>query len=147
MYFFVVSGIDIRIRIPFTSHSGLFPIVVLRNLTKLAILPNYECHRMFCGLSNLNPMYILSNVYIFLICSKSTHTVEKQQYHNSFQDVRLNSGLHHYYYLPLISKKTRHGILWPKLFWPSVRKNRSSDQEKNNNSRLKAENFQNFWDH
>ena len=39
------------------------------------------------------------------------------------------------------------GILLPKLFWPTVRKNCSSDRETFWNSRLKAENFQNSWDH
>ena len=34
----------------------------------------------------------------------------------------------------------RNGILLPKLFWPTVRKNCSSDQEKFWNSRLKAKN-------
>ena len=34
------------------------------------------------------------------------------------------------------------GILLPKLFWPTVRKNCSSDQEKFWNSRLRAENLQ-----
>ena len=44
---------------------------------------------------------------------------------------------------------TGNGILLPKLFWPTVRENCSSDREKlqNWNSRLKAENLQNFWDH
>ena len=39
------------------------------------------------------------------------------------------------------------GILLPKLFWPTVRKNCSSDQKSFWNSRLKAENFQKFWGH
>ena len=34
-----------------------------------------------------------------------------------------------------------NGILFPKLFWPKVRKNCSSDGEK-----LNVENFQKFWD-
>ena len=41
----------------------------------------------------------------------------------------------------------KNGILLPKLFWPTVRKNCSSYQEKFWNSRLKAENLQTFWDH
>ena len=41
----------------------------------------------------------------------------------------------------------KNGILLPKLFWPTVRKKCSSDQEKFLNSRLKAENSQNFWNH
>ena len=39
-----------------------------------------------------------------------------------------------------------NGILLPKLFWPTMRKNCSSDRENFWNSRLKAENFQKFWD-
>ena len=35
-----------------------------------------------------------------------------------------------------------NGILFPKLFWPTVRKSCSSDQEKLLDSRLKAKNFQ-----
>ena len=38
-------------------------------------------------------------------------------------------------------------ILLPKLFWPTVRKNVLVVEEKIWNLRLKAENFQNFWDH
>ena len=37
------------------------------------------------------------------------------------------------------------GILLPKLFWPTVRKNCSSDQEKL--LKFMAENLQTFWDH
>ena len=40
----------------------------------------------------------------------------------------------------------KFGILLPKLFLPTVRKNCSSDRKNFWNSRLKAENFQNFWD-
>ena len=39
--------------------------------------------------------------------------------------------------------KFKFGILLPKLFWPTVRKNCSSDQE----FFLKAKNLQKFWDH
>ena len=42
--------------------------------------------------------------------------------------------------LDVIIKLDRNGILLPKLFWPTVRKNCSSDREK-------AENLQIFWDH
>ena len=38
-----------------------------------------------------------------------------------------------------------NGILFPKLFWPTVRKN--SEWENFWNSRLKAENLQKCWDH
>ena len=39
------------------------------------------------------------------------------------------------------------GILFQKFFWPTVRKNCSSDWEKTfDNSRLKAKNLQDFWD-
>ena len=40
-----------------------------------------------------------------------------------------------------------NGILLPKLFWPTVRKNCFSDWEKLWILRLKAEYFQKFWDH
>ena len=40
--------------------------------------------------------------------------------------------------------KEKTGILLPKLFWPTVRKNCSSDREKLWNSRLKTKNMQNF---
>ena len=39
------------------------------------------------------------------------------------------------------------GILLPKLFWPTARKNVLVIEENFWNSRLKAENLQNFWDH
>ena len=42
---------------------------------------------------------------------------------------------------------SNNGILLQKLFWPTVRKNCSSDRENFWNLRLKAENLQNFWDH
>ena len=38
-------------------------------------------------------------------------------------------------------------ILLPKLFGSTMRKNCSSDREKNQNSKLKVNNLQNFWDH
>ena len=41
----------------------------------------------------------------------------------------------------------RNGILLSKLFWPTVRKNCSSVPENFWNSRLKATNLENFWDH
>ena len=40
-----------------------------------------------------------------------------------------------------------NGILLPKLFWATVRKNCFSDRVKFWNSRLKAQNSQKFWDH
>ena len=40
--------------------------------------------------------------------------------------------------------KEKTGILLPKLFWPTVRKNCSSDREKLWNSRLKTKNMKNF---
>ena len=45
----------------------------------------------------------------------------------------------------LISRK--HGISLSKLFWPTVKKNWSSDQEKLLNSSQKAENLQIVWNH
>ena len=53
---------------------------------------------------------------------------------------------------PLSSKlphwvQANNGILFPKLFKPTVRKNCSTNWEKLWNSRLKAENLQKFWDH
>ena len=51
------------------------------------------------------------------------------------------------YFPHFFSKQKGFGILLPNLFWPTVRKNCSSDRENFWNSRLKAENFQNFWDH
>ena len=39
----------------------------------------------------------------------------------------------------------RNGILFAKLFWPSVRKYFSFDREKN--LKFKAENLQKFWNH
>ena len=46
-----------------------------------------------------------------------------------------------------LKSRVLNGILLPKLFWPTVRKNCSSDREIFWNSRLKAENLQNVWDH
>ena len=43
---------------------------------------------------------------------------------------------------PQLLVNESNGILLPKLFLPTVRKNCSSDREK-----LKAKNFQNFQDH
>ena len=40
-----------------------------------------------------------------------------------------------------------HGILLPKLFWPTVRKIVLVIMKNFWNSRLKAENLQTFWDH
>jgi hypothetical protein len=42
------------------------------------------------------------------------------------------------------SEKLRNGILLQKLFWPTVRKNCSSDPK--TLYRFKAENLQMFWD-
>ena len=39
------------------------------------------------------------------------------------------------------------GILLPKLFWPTVRKKCSSDQEKLLKFEAEAKNLQKFWDH
>ena len=39
-------------------------------------------------------------------------------------------------------EKCNNGLLLPKLFWPTVRQNCSSDQEK-----LAKKNLQKFWDH
>ena len=49
--------------------------------------------------------------------------------------------LYHFAHISF-EKKIKNGILLPKLFWPTMRKNCSSDQEK-----LKAENLENVWDH
>ena len=46
----------------------------------------------------------------------------------------------------IIWKKVINGILLPKLFWPTVRKNCSCDQENFWNSRLRAKNLQKIWD-
>ena len=46
-----------------------------------------------------------------------------------------------------VKKGFGNGILLPKFFWPTVRKNCPSDRDFFLNSRLKAENFQTFWDH
>ena len=45
--------------------------------------------------------------------------------------------------------KWRNGILLPKLFWPTYCEKKIVIVIEKNfwNSRLKAENFQNFWDH
>ena len=40
-----------------------------------------------------------------------------------------------------------NGILLPKLFWPTVRKIVLVIEKNFWNSRLKAKNLQNFWDH
>jgi hypothetical protein len=46
--------------------------------------------------------------------------------------------------LTFSKKLIYNGILLPNFFWPTVRKNCSSDQEKLLNSRLKAKNLQNL---
>ena len=50
-------------------------------------------------------------------------------------------------FVSLKNIKVWNGILLPKLFWPPVRNNCSSDQEELWNSRMKARNLQTFWDH
>ena len=48
----------------------------------------------------------------------------------------------------LCKRLQNYGILLAKLFWPTVRKKNVLVIKKNFwNSRLKAENLQNFWDH
>ena len=49
-------------------------------------------------------------------------------------------------YFQMTEVLTGNGILLPKLFWPTVRKNCSSDRKNSWNSRLKADNLQTFWD-
>ena len=115
-----------------------------------------------------------SNLFIFLlIATDKTKNVDKnsrspdysswmepiqQQFdlyrshidgNNSRSDIwdRNIYGIHHVFYrLAWLLFSTENGILLPKLFWPTVRNNCSSDWEKLLNSRLKAENLQNFWD-
>ena len=41
----------------------------------------------------------------------------------------------------------RNGILLPKLFWPTVRKNCSSDREKLLKFEAEGREFPKFWDH
>ena len=45
------------------------------------------------------------------------------------------------------NSKFENGILLPKLFWPTVRKNCSTDREKLLKFEAEGENLQNFWDH
>ena len=40
-----------------------------------------------------------------------------------------------------------NGILLPKLFWPTVRKNCSSDREKLLKSEVEGQEFAKIWDH
>ena len=40
-----------------------------------------------------------------------------------------------------------YGILLPKLFWPTARKNCSSDREKLLKFKAEDQDLQNFWDH
>ena len=47
---------------------------------------------------------------------------------------------------PRSENKRENCILLPKLFWPTLRKNCSSDREFFWNSRLKAKNLKNVWD-
>ena len=47
----------------------------------------------------------------------------------------------------ILTRLCRNGILLPKLFWPTARKNVLVIEKNFWNSRLKAENSQNFWDH
>ena len=47
----------------------------------------------------------------------------------------------------LFETRVINGILIPKLFWPAVRKKLFYWQRFFLNSRLKAKNLQNFWDH
>ena len=45
------------------------------------------------------------------------------------------------------SKKNSSGILLPKLFWPTMRKNCSCDREKVLKFEAEGEEFAKFWDH
>ena len=56
----------------------------------------------------------------------------------NFQNILFHS-LHLY--------NTYNGILLPKLFWPTVRKNYSSDREKFLKSEAEGREFAIFWDH
>ena len=49
--------------------------------------------------------------------------------------------------MPSILARLINGILLPKLFWPPVRKKVLVIEKNYWNSRLKAENLQNSWDH
>ena len=55
----------------------------------------------------------------------------------------LEPEVKHVYQLFLL----KNGILLPELFWPTLRKNVLVIEKNFWNSRLKAENLQNFWDH
>ena len=60
-----------------------------------------------------------------------------------FKFVQIGTGL----ICPALIWSKKIGIFIPKLFWPTVKKNCSGDRENFWNSRLKAKNLQNFWDH
>ena len=76
------------------------------------------------GLSEKHPKFekiclmVLTNQLIYVCFSKSPNF--KYQYIWSVKNSNIKS----------ISKSDRYGISLPKLFWPTVRKNCSSDQEK-----------------
>ena len=63
--------------------------------------------------------------------------------------VMFKGGGGHSYKSPSFLKEepSLDGILLPKLFWPTVRKNCSRDQENFWNLKLKAENLQKFWEY
>ena len=50
-------------------------------------------------------------------------------------------------FMSQICPATPSGILLPKLFWPTVRKNCTSDQEKLLKFEAEGQEFANFWDH
>ena len=49
--------------------------------------------------------------------------------------------------LALLKSCRINGVLLPKLFWPTVRKNCSSDREKILTFEAEGGEFANFWDH
>ena len=98
--------------------------------------PRKACH------SNMSPektRKIVLEIWYFEVFWPTVRTNCSSDRKNIFANLRLITYK--------IFEINRIGILLPKLFWPTVRKNCSSDREIFWNSRLKAENLQNIWDH
>ena len=75
-----------------------------------------------------------------LVCKKKWHVPDLKENYNDINNC-------HCICKNVYNAQCVNGILFPKLFWPTVRKFCSSDREKIWTSRLKAENLQKFWDH
>ena len=83
-------------------------------------------------------------------CKKKEKSVQRAIWyltHHQKDQVQIRTWNYIYFCFWLYCKKKRNGILLPKLFWAYVRKIVPVIKKNFWNSRLKAKNLQNVWDH